>query len=231
MSSVLAWQLMSLRYTTATSSRPTLLVVDRLDRILQGLSPEGQAWILDTLESLSLQLSERGDGSAAVVTTTPGNSVSGALLRWNATTCLLRHRDLTQWSVAGGHPSLHHLTAPPGRAVVGDVALQWCYPVENTDAVSPESPVAPAPEGALVVSSRQQGTDNLVVVSLSEAESRWQEIRHAIDSGDGVVFCDVPAQQMRQWSGPGHTIPPVPTAWPYGWLVTTGGVTLVTLES
>jgi DNA segregation ATPase FtsK/SpoIIIE, S-DNA-T family len=227
---VLAWQLMGLT-ADPTPPLPRFLVIDRLDRILHGVAPDGRAWILDTLETVATQLSERGNGSSAIITQAPGSSTGSALLRWNATTVLLRHRDATQWALAGGQPALHDTTAPAGRGVVGEVAMQWCdsgtpaTPTPSTDVL------AAAPAQAVVITPDPQKVTDRVVWSPSEAERAWQEVKQALDSSDGVVFSGIPPQHMRQWLGPGHTIPPVEAAWPYGWHLHTGGVRLVTFES
>jgi S-DNA-T family DNA segregation ATPase FtsK/SpoIIIE len=227
--SVLAWQLMA-RRDASHHSTPELFLVDRVDRILQGVSPEGQAWILDAVETCAVQLSERGDGSGAVVTTAPGNSVSGALARWNATTCLFRHRDATSWAVAGGAPSLHDCAAPPGRAVVNGVALQWCHPGDTPLPPAPDIQLAKPPDGALHITAMHREGLGGASLSPSDAESRWQEIKHATTQGPGVVWSDIPPQQMRQWCAPGHTTPPVVASWPYGWHLHPGGVRLVAYE-
>ena len=228
--SVLAWQLMTLRQASPATTR-TFFVVDRLDRILRGVPPDGQAWIVDALEALSAEFSERGDGAGALVTTAPGNNVASALARWNATKVLLRHRDSTQWALAGGVPALHDPHSPPGRVVVDGVAMQWCHPGTTIMGALTDVVVESAPEGCLVISSTAHQNSGAEVMSPLEAETRWQDIKQAITHGVGVVCSDVPPQLMRQWCGPGHITPPVVAAWPYGWLLHPGGVRLVTLES
>jgi len=227
--SVFAWQLLSFREKSADTG-PQLFLIDRLDRTLQGVPPDGQAWIIDGLETLALQLSERGDGSSAVVTTAPGHGVASGLSRWNATRLLLRHRDATQWALAGGTSALHDPLAPPGRAVVGEVAMQWCHPGAITFPDSAIAGVGRIPEGVFLITAQKHRTSGVIVLTPQEAESRWQEVKHAIDRGVGVVLCDISAQQMRQWCGPGHNTPPVAASWPYGWHLHPGGVTLVTCE-
>jgi S-DNA-T family DNA segregation ATPase FtsK/SpoIIIE len=228
--SVLAWQLMGLR-DSSDHAAPRLFLADRLDRALQGASPEGLAWILDAFEALAVGLSERGDGSGAVITTAPGGNVATALSRWNATSCLLRHRDPTLWALAGGPPSMHDPTAPPGRAVVGGLAMQWCYPEHTTEQARPEVQVGSLSEGVFLIAPGHRHGSGGDVLSPAEAEGKWQEIKQAIDQGPGVVCSDILPQQMRQWCGPGHTTPPVAAAWPYGWHLHPGGVTLVTCEA
>ena len=226
---MLAWQLMTLRGAPPATTK-VFFVVDRLDRILRGVPPDGQAWIIDALEALSTELSERGDGSGAVITTAPGSAVASALLRWNATRVLLRHRDPTQWALAGGAPTLYDATSPPGRAVVDGVWMQWCHP-GTTPSEPIEVVVDGAPAGCLTISSTAHQGTGAEVMSLVEAETRWQDIKQAITHGVGVMCTDIPPQLMRQWCGPGHTTPPVVAAWPYGWHLHPGGVRLVTLES
>ena len=229
--SVLVWQVMGLVNTLQPT--PMLFVADRLDRTLQGVPPDGQAWILETLDTLATQLSERGDGSAAVITAAPGGITASALSRWNATRAVLRHRDATSWALAGCPPALHNPSAPPGRAVVGGVAIQWCYPTHTTDGSSQEArvtPVATGAEGAIVITPRPHHGREGVVLGPAEAEARWQDVKNAISHGGGVVCSDMSPQQMRPWCGPGHTTPPVVAAWPYGWHLHPGGVRLVTLE-
>ena len=228
--SVVAWQLMTLRGTSTTAT-PTLFVVDRLDRILRGVPPDSQAWIVDALEALAAELSERGDGSGAVVTAAPGNSVASALARWNATKVLFRHRDPTQWALAGGVQALHDPTSPPGRAVVDRVAMQWCHPGTTTRGALTDVVLEGAPEGCLVITSQPGQNPQAEVIGLGEAETRWQDIKQATTHGVGAVCSDIPPQLMRQWCGPGHTTPPVVAAWPYGWLLHPGGVRLVTLAT
>jgi S-DNA-T family DNA segregation ATPase FtsK/SpoIIIE len=225
----LVWQLMDLR-RPSNDTTARLVVIDRLDRTLRGVPPEGQAWIIDAVETLAAQLTERGDGSAAVVTVAPGSSAASALSRWNATTCLLRHRDPTQWAVAGGAPHLHDPAAPSGRAVVAGVAMQWCHAEPATLPISPEVVVDRAPEGVLVISPTPRQTSGGALLSLADADTRWQEVTQAIGRGVGVVCSDVSPQLMRQWCGPGHTTPPVVAAWPHGWHLHPGGVRLVSLE-
>ena len=227
--SVLVWQLMGLR-DSSHHATPKLFLADRLDRTLQGVSPDGQAWILDAVETLAVGLSERGDGSGAIITTAPGSTAATALSRWNATSCLLRHRDSTLWALAGGPSSMHNPTSPPGRAVVGGVAMQWCYPEHATDPTRPEVQVGRAPQDVLIIAPGLRQRTGGDVHSPAEAEGRWREIKQAIDQGLGVVCSDIPPQQMRQWCGPGHTTPPVAAAWPYGWHLHPGGVTLVTCD-
>ena len=226
---VLAWQLMSHRGRRADTARQ-IFVVDRLDRTLQGVSADGQAWIIDALETQALQLSERGDGSAAVITTTPGNTVATALSRWNATTVLLRHKDPTLWALGGGEPALHNPLASPGRAVVGQVAMQWCHPAVATRPGGHTVSLAQKPKGALLISPVSVERDGASWCTPSEAEDRWQEVKEAVGKGPGVVCSEVSVWQMRQWCPPGHTTPPVVAAWPWGWHLHPGGVTLVSCE-
>lgn len=227
---VLAGQLRDLLSASARET-PLLFIVDRLDRILGQVPPDGEAWIVENLEKLARGLSERSDGSSVVVTTAPGTSVTGAMLRWNATTVLFRHRDSHQWALAGGNPALHDPAALPGRAVVSGIALQWCVAEDGAENAPLSSSVPdvikPFPEGALLVTPVEIHRQDVTVLTVSQAEGAWQLVTSALESSAGVVFVAVPHQLLRQWCGPTHITPPVVTAWPYGWHVSSGGVNLV----
>lgn len=218
--------------TSADAPAPVLVVVDRLDRILAGCGHETQAWVVDALQALSVRLGQWGRGAGLVLTIAPGSPVFSAVARWSTSRFLLRHRDSDQWVQSGGDPSVHDPQSCPGRGVWAGVVAQWATPPpEDSDSQCDRNPVPSAPPGALVVRGfTAPREDREGVWSVATAEASWQKIRHAIDQAGGVVFQGVSVSVMRQLVGPGHDYPPVVTADPYGWLVSTGGCALVCVD-
>lgn len=238
---VLCHQIIALHKQLTVDNRSTLLCVDRLDRVMSGCSPETKAWVVDNLYDIARTLSERGGMSGAVISCAPGGDVFPALARWSTTTGLLRHRDREQWALSGGEPTLHDPASPPGRAVVAGTLTQWLtrdgparvggahddHREEGVSSEEEEEELPPAPAHATVIAGGPHQAGDVNALSVSEAESSWHVIRQALETGPGVVFVAVSTQQMRQLVGPGYSTPPVTTAWPHGWLVTTEGVSLV----
>lgn len=206
-----------------------ILVVDRLDRILAGVSAETEAWVREILVSLSLELSTRGRGSGMVVTVAPGSPVTSALSRWSATWSLLRHRDLEAWIAHGGRRDQFDKSPPPGRGVIGGTLVQWVVSDASVRQEHPETTGIPdAPGGVPVVGADNDGAGGEGVWSVADAERSWQKLKACFLDG-GIVFSGVGTHHMRSLIGPGYSYPPVVATSPYGWWVTTGGYSLVVL--
>ena len=207
----------------------TLVLVDRLDLLLAGATPQTEAWVAEHLTHVSSAVSRLGQGSGIVVTVTPGSPALSGLSRWSSTRCLFRHRLLDQWSTGGGERELFDSGLPPGRGVINGVLVQWVVPPEIPTSSTQHGSVDKVPDGVVVVWGGEGGSGEYPGMSVQQAEASHREISEALVS-PGVVFADVSPHHMRQIIGPGYDYPPVAAHAPYGWWVTTGGIRLVNLE-
>jgi hypothetical protein len=209
-----------------TTTDDLVVLVDRLDRILAESPVDTEAWVMETLSDIALAIGARRNRSAVAVGTGPGSTTHSALLRWAATPVLLRHLVADQWALSGGHPSLHDPKAPPGRAVVWGMSVQWRMP--GSSDTTPPVDIDKAPAGCLVVGNRLPDSGDYTLLSATEAESQWSTLHRALAS-EGLVLTELPPSAMRQLLGGGRVCPPVMAHLPYGWWFTLGGPTLVVL--
>lgn len=213
-------------------TRPLMLVIDRLDRLLSGVPAETEAWVKDTLLAVSLDLTARGDGSAVILTVAPGSAVTSALSRWSATWCLLRHRNRDTWVAHGGDS--HHVSEalPPGRGVIQGTPVQWVLPDQHSSGQNRDGPndrsddIARTRDDVLMITGAEHPSWSNLAMSVADAEKAWQEVKTAFTT-TGIVFTGVASHHMRTLIGPGYDYPPVQAQEPYGWWVTTGGCALV----
>lgn len=204
-----------------------LLLLDRLDRVLQGCPPDTAGYVVDLLGQLSLELGSGDPLGGLVVSHGTSGGVLTALQRWSATTALLRHRQKETWLLNGGPAALHERNAEPGRAVIANMAVQWVVSESEGEASLPggNGGIPRRPEGTPVVTAVNLSTVEGVIPA-GHTEARWREIQGALVT-TGIVMVGLEPAVMRQLAGPGVRVPPVVAQPPYGWWATTGGVTLV----
>ena len=204
-----------------------VILLDRLDRVLQGCPPDTAGYVADQLGQLSVELGSGNPLGGLVVSHGTTGGVLTALQRWSATTALLRHRQKETWSLNGGQTALHEHNAEPGRAAIGNMAVQWVVSGSPGEGHLPSGigDIRGRPEGTPVISAVDlSGVEG--VIPAGQTEARWREIQGALATS-GIVMVGLEPAVMRQLAGPGVRVPPVVAQPPYGWWATTGGVTLV----